>query len=221
MGFVLLTVAPVVALRYLNPPATAFMLAARWYAAAQADDSYRFHYRWRDLDEIPRDAAIAAIAAEDQNFVIHNGFDVVAIRAAWEHNQEGGNLRGASSITQQLAKNLFLWSGRSFVRKGLEAWFTILIEQLLGKRRIIELYLNVAQFGRGVYGVDAAAEVLLGKPLAALSADDAAVLAAVLPSPERYSAANPGNYVRQRQAWIRSQMRRLDGTPYTLPLFTR
>jgi monofunctional biosynthetic peptidoglycan transglycosylase len=162
--------------------------------------------------KISRHAAIAVIAAEDQKFLVHDGFDFDAIEKAVSDAQRGEHLRGASTITQQVAKNLFLWSGQSWIRKGLEAWFTVWIEILWPKQRTLEVYLNSAQFGRGVWGVQAASREFFGKDAARLTRHEAALLAAVLPSPARFRVAKPSAYVRGRQAWILGQMQRLSAT---------
>jgi monofunctional biosynthetic peptidoglycan transglycosylase len=197
----------VAALRWLPVPATAFMLGER-LAAADALDQRQDWVPWA---QISPHAAVAVIAAEDQKFLVHRGFDFDAIGEALTDAQRGRRLRGASTISQQVAKNLFLWSGQSWVRKGLEAWFTVWIEFLWPKRRILEVYLNVAQFGRGTWGVEAASRRYFGKPAAKLTRHEAALLAAVLPSPTRYRVVNPGPYVRERQQWILGQMSRLGG----------
>jgi monofunctional biosynthetic peptidoglycan transglycosylase len=154
------------------------------------------------------------IAAEDQRFPDHNGFDFRQIQKAMDEAERGGRSRGASTITQQVAKNLFLWNGRSYLRKGLEAWFTLLIETLWPKQRTLEIYLNIAEFGRGIYGAEAAAQVVFHKPARNLGRAEAARLAAVLPSPRRYRAGNPGPYVQKRQYQIEAQMAALGGTAY-------
>jgi monofunctional biosynthetic peptidoglycan transglycosylase len=161
-----------------------------------------------DLPEISRFAALAVVAAEDQRFPLHHGFDFAEIGEALEE-RGNGRLRGASTISQQVAKNLFLWQGRSFVRKGLEAWLTLWIELLWPKRRILEVYLNLAELGPGVFGVEAASRRTFGKPAARLEAEEAALLAAVLPNPVRYRADAPSSYVRHRAARIRREMDRL------------
>lgn len=171
-------------------------------------------YRWIDGESISPKMALAAIAAEDQMFPHHWGFDFESIREAVEKRKRGGRLRGASTITQQVAKNLFLWSGRSYVRKGLEAYFAILLELLWPKHRILEVYLNIVEFGDGTYGVGAAAETLLGKRPSDLTSRDAALLAAVLPNPKRFRVKNPSHYVIQRQYWIQQQMEQLGGIAY-------
>ena len=166
--------------------------------------------RWVDWPQISPHAKVAVIAAEDQKFPEHHGFDLESINDALEE-RERGRTRGASTISQQVAKNLFLWPGHSWARKGLEAYFTVLIETLWPKRRILEVYLNIAEFGSGVFGVGAASEVYFGKRAARLGAADAALLAAVLPSPKRMRVNAPSRYVRSRQDWILGQMRGLGG----------
>jgi monofunctional biosynthetic peptidoglycan transglycosylase len=157
---------------------------------------------------------MAVIAAEDQRFADHYGFDLKAIRAAVEHNMQGGNLRGASTISQQVAKNLFLWSGRSYLRKGLEVWFTAGIELLWPKQRILEMYLNIAEWDKGVYGVEAASRHHFGIGASYLSSQQAAQLAAVLPSPLNWDAASPPPHALRRANWIQRQSRQLGGRHY-------
>ena len=154
---------------------------------------------------------VAVIAAEDQNFEDHFGFDWQAIEKAIAHNEHSRRKRGASTVSQQTAKNLFLWESRSWVRKGFEVYFTLLLETLWPKRRILEVYLNIVEFGDGVYGVEAASRKFFGRSAAALTPGQAALLAAVLPSPRRFRADAPSPYVRGRQEWILRQMRQLGG----------
>lgn len=180
----------------------------------QGEWGYRLHYQWRDLDQMAPSLPISLVAAEDQRFPVHNGFDLQAIEKARDHNAKGGRLRGASTISQQVAKNLFLWQGRSWVRKGLEVWYTLLIEALWPKSRILEMYANIAEFGDGIYGAQAAARQYWGKDAARLSPAESARLAAVLPAPRRYNAAKPGPFVQRRAAWIQRQARQLGGTAY-------
>ena len=175
------------------------------------DPNYTFRRQWENLAQISPNLPLAVVASEDQKFPEHWGFDVEAIEKAYALNQSRHKVRGASTISQQVAKNLFLWSGRSFFRKGLEAYFTVLIESLWPKRRILEIYLNIAEFGYGTYGAEAAAQRFFHKPATRLTRGDAAVLAAVLPNPERYSASAPSRYVQQRRDWILSQMQALGG----------
>jgi monofunctional biosynthetic peptidoglycan transglycosylase len=201
----------VATLRWVNPPFTAFMAEAQAAAWANRDPNYVFRHSWVDLDRISPNLPLAVVASEDQKFPEHWGFDVAAIEKAYSLNQHSHKVRGASTISQQVAKNLFLWSGRSYFRKGLEAYFTVLIEALWPKRRILEIYLNIAEFGYGTYGAEAAAQRFFHKTATRLSRADAAVLAAVLPNPERYSAAAPSRYVQQRREWILGQMQALGG----------
>lgn len=212
--FLVMTAGPVLALRHLDPPTSAFMLRAKWQALRDGREDYRTRYVWLDWDKLSPNAALAVIAAEDQLFPYHSGFDLRAIRKAWQRNRREGTVRGASTISQQVAKNLFLWPGKSMFRKGLEAWFTALIEMAWSKRRTLEVYLNIAQFGDGVYGVPAAATHLLRRAPGSLSAGDAALLAAVLPNPVRLRAEAPSGYVLDRRAWIMRQMRQLGGVAY-------
>ncbi|HTT09029.1 MAG TPA: monofunctional biosynthetic peptidoglycan transglycosylase [Gammaproteobacteria bacterium] len=204
-----ISVLAVYAIRQYPPPTSAFMLRASVLAAMDGRNDYVTHYQWMDMDRLPPIAGLAMVAAEDQLFLEHHGFDVESMEEALQRNAEGHRLRGASTISQQVAKNLFLWPGRSFVRKGLEAWFTVLLEWLLPKRRILEIYLNVAQFGEGIYGVTAAAQHYFHKSPLELAPVDYALLAAVLPNPLRLRVDKPSIYVRTRQIWILGQMRHL------------
>ena len=212
--FVLATSLQVAVLRFVDPPASAFMLARQGEALRQGDWGFRVAYDWRDLDDISPYLPLAVIAAEDQNFAAHSGFDLEAIEKAIEHNARGKRMRGGSTISQQVAKNLFLWQGRSWARKGLEAWYTLLIELMWPKRRILEVHVNVAEFGDGIYGAQAAARSYWDKDASRLSPEQSARLAAVLPAPRRYSAVKPGPYVQRRAAWIQRQMRQLGGRGY-------
>jgi monofunctional biosynthetic peptidoglycan transglycosylase len=205
------SVLAVALLRWINPPYTAFMAGAQLSAWMNHDRAYVFRHTWVDLSRISPNLPLAVVASEDQKFPEHWGFDVEAIEKAYALNQHSHKVRGASTISQQVAKNLFLWSGRSYFRKALEAYFTVLIESLWPKRRILEIYLNIAEFGYGTYGAEAAAQRFFHEPAARLTRADAAVLAAVLPSPERYSAAPPSHFVQQRRDWILGQMQALGG----------
>jgi monofunctional biosynthetic peptidoglycan transglycosylase len=205
------SVAAVALLRWINPPYSAFMAQMQLSAWAKHDRTYVFRHRWVDLNQISPNLPLAVVASEDQKFPEHWGFDVEAIEKAYEMNQHSHRVHGASTISQQVAKNLFLWSGRSYFRKGLEAYFTLLIEACWPKRRILEIYLNIAEFGLGVYGAEAAAQRFFHVPAAKLSRSDSAVLAAVLPNPERLIASTPSAYVQQRRDWILGQMQALGG----------
>jgi monofunctional biosynthetic peptidoglycan transglycosylase len=215
----LVTALPVVAMRWMDPWYSAFMLGAALDAGRAGKKNYQTDYRWVDLEQISPHAAVAVIAAEDQVFPFHTGFDFKSIREAIRHNEQQASkrrprIRGASTISQQVSKNLFLWSGRGYVRKGLEAYFTLLIELSWPKERILEVYLNIAQFGDGVYGVEAAARRFWRKPAARLDSFEAATLAAVLPNPITFKANAPSNYVVKRRDWILAQMRGLGGARY-------
>jgi monofunctional glycosyltransferase len=210
--FVLLSVGSVVMFRWLNPPYSAFMAEAQIAAWAGRESSYVFRHSWVDLNRISPNLPLAVVASEDQKFPEHWGFDVESIEKAYSLNQHSHRVRGASTISQQVAKNLFLWSGRSYFRKGLEAYFTLLIEGCWPKRRILEIYLNIAEFGYGTYGAEAAAQRFFHKSAARLSRSDAAVLAAVLPNPVHFSAAAPSRYIQQRRDWILRQMEALGGS---------
>jgi monofunctional biosynthetic peptidoglycan transglycosylase len=212
--FVAATTAQVALLRFIDPPASAFMLARQAEAWRAGERDFRVAYDWRDLEHIAPALPMSVIAAEDQNFARHRGFDLDAIEKAMENNARGRRVRGASTISQQVAKNLFLWQGRSWVRKGLEAWYTVLIEALWPKRRILEVYVNIAEFGDGIYGAQAAARSYWRKDASRLSPGECARLAAVLPSPRRYNAVRPGPYVQRRAAWIQRQVRQLGGPAY-------
>jgi len=214
LAWLLLSALAVLALRWLHPLTSAFMLEASAGAALGGERGYRTDYRWASLEQISPHAAIAVIASEDQQFPFHAGFDFDSIREAVRASEHGRRLRGASTISQQVAKNLFLWSGHSFVRKGLEAYFTVLIETLWPKERILEMYLNVAQFGDGVYGVQAAAQRFWHEPALRLTSAQAALLAAVLPNPHLMHPDRPSRYVLERQQWILGQMRGLGGAGY-------
>lgn len=196
----------VLALRWANPPVTAFMLRTHWQADTTGPS---IHYAWVDMNKIAPALPLAVVAAEDQTFPGHNGFVWKAIGDAVEANLEGGQLRGASSITQQTAKNLFLWPAKSYIRKGIETYITVWMELLLSKRRILEIYVNIAQFGPTTFGARAASERFFGIEPARLSRTRAARLASVLPAPKSYDVTAPSTYVRSRQAWIERQMAQL------------
>jgi monofunctional biosynthetic peptidoglycan transglycosylase len=210
---VALTVLATAAMRFIPPLTTAVILERRIDALVHGR-SYHVDRRWVPWSRISPNAALAVIASEDQNFATHWGFDVESIHEAIDAHERGQRLRGASTISQQVAKNLFLWSGRSYVRKALEAYFTVLIELTWSKRRILEVYLNIVELGDGVFGVEAASERDFHKPASRLSADEAALLAAVLPNPIRMHAARPSAYVEERRDWIVQQMAQLGGTGY-------
>jgi monofunctional biosynthetic peptidoglycan transglycosylase len=206
LAVVALTVLLVLPLRWLPPLTTSFMLQ-NWLA--QKSLSAEVRYDWVPREQISRRAALAVLAAEDQKFFRHAGFDFASIRKVWNRNGQGRRVRGASTISQQVAKNLWLWPQRSWFRKGLEAWLTLWVEWLWPKERILEMYLNVAQFGPQVFGVESAARQYFRKPAAALNEPEAALLAAVLPNPRQFRVGNPSRYTTRRQAWVQRHARRL------------
>ena len=214
LAWLVLTVVPVLLLRWIPPVTSTFMLEARIEALRAGDRGYHADYQWVSLEDISPHAAIAVIASEDQTFPINYGFDLKSIRSAVRAAERGGRLRGASTISQQVAKNLFLWPGRSMARKAVEAYFTVLLEVLWPKERILEVYLNVAQFGRGIYGVEAAARHFYHEPASRLTASQAALLAAVLPNPVHWHVDRPSRFVAWKQQWILTQMRNLGGPAY-------
>lgn len=184
-----------------------------------SDQPYQCHYQWVPLEKITPALGVAVVAAEDQLFAEHDGFDWEAIEKAAIYNQTHKKTRGASTISQQTAKNLFLWSGRNWFRKGAEVYFTVLIEALWPKERILEVYLNIVELGDGIYGAEAASQIFFKKSAAKISPAEAALLAAVLPNPHRYQAGNPSAYIHSRQRWILRNMQQLGGKSYinTLP----
>ena len=208
----LASLGPVLMLRFVDPPTTAFMLARAWETRADVNSELR--YQWVELNQISPQLLIALVAAEDQTFPQHHGFDLEAISAVLDESDSAGPSRGASTISQQVAKNLFLWGGRSWLRKGLEAYYTVAIEWLWPKRRILEMYANIAEFGDGVYGAEAAAQYFYGMPAAQLNARQSAALAAVLPNPRRYRVEAPTAYVLSRRAWIERQVVQLGGSSW-------
>ncbi|EHJ4131081.1 monofunctional biosynthetic peptidoglycan transglycosylase [Escherichia fergusonii] len=206
-GIALFSIVPV--------PYSAVMAERQVSAWFHGDFSYVAHSDWVSMDEISPWMGLAVIAAEDQTFPDHWGFDIASIEKALAQNERRPTrIRGASTLTQQTAKNLFLWDGRSWLRKGLEAGLTLGIETVWSKKRILTVYLNIAEFGDGVFGVEAAAQRYFHKPASKLTASEAALLAAVLPNPLRFKVSAPSGYVRSRQAWILRQMRQLGGESF-------
>lgn len=219
LWFAAVSIVLVLVFRWVPPPGTALMLERKvqsWVSGEPID----LQREWVSWDHISDDLKVAVIAGEDQKFASHWGFDIPAIQAALAFNERGGNMRGASTLTQQVAKNLFLWPGRSWLRKGLEAWFTGLMELFWTKQRILEVYLNSAEWGQGVFGAQAAARYHFGVEASQLSRQQAAQLAAVLPSPLKWNAGKPSTYVASRASWIRRQMSQLGGPSYLMQLDT-
>jgi monofunctional biosynthetic peptidoglycan transglycosylase len=209
LGWVIITALIVGAMRWIDPTTSSFMLQDRLGGWWEGREQPWVAHDWVPWGSIPSVVPLAAVAAEDQRFPKHRGFDLVEIENAWTRFRAGGRLRGASTISQQVAKNLFLWPGKSWARKGIEAWFTLLIELTWSKRRILEVYLNIAQLGPHTYGVGAASWRFFHRPVSALTAREAALMAAVLPNPERYRVGSPSAHVKKRAAWVLRQMRQL------------
>lgn len=210
-GWIVASLLLVLVLRWL-PVAFSSVMVQHWVQATW--QGAPFQRSWLPWSEIAPEVALAVLAAEDQRFPEHYGIDFIEMQKALEAYEEGEILRGASTISQQTAKNLFLWSGRSWLRKSLELWFTALLELLWPKQRILEVYLNIAEFGAFTFGVEAASQRFFHKSARALSASQAALLAAVLPNPRRYKVDKPSRLVLERQRWIEQQMRQLGGTAY-------
>lgn len=211
IGFFALSILSVLVFRWVPVPYT-FYMYQRAVEQKMNGETVKLYRDWVSLDEISPYIQLAVVCAEDQNYLEHNGFDYGAIRKALKFNEKmekrgSGKRRGASTISQQTAKNVFLWQGRSWIRKGFEVYFTFLIETFWSKERIMEVYLNVIEFGNGVYGVEAAAHEYLNKSASKLSAKEAALMAVVLPNPRKFSIQHPSPYVRKRQTWCLQQMR--------------
>ncbi len=212
--FVLYSFFIVALFKWINPPTTAFIQRTYNTEISSIWSTEIKRIRWVPLKNISKYMVLAVIASEDQKFPEHFGFDVVEIEKAIKEKIKGKRLRGASTISQQVAKNLFLWPGKDFIRKILESYYTLAIELIWGKHRIIEVYLNIAEFGRGIYGIENAAQKFYHKPAHGLNKYEAAMLSAVLPSPVRFSVHKPSAYLRERQKWILKQMQKLGGLDY-------
>jgi monofunctional biosynthetic peptidoglycan transglycosylase len=211
LGFILVSLLVVVPFRWLTPPVSMVMME-RWLYSDNED--FKLKQTWLSWNEIPKQAALAVVTAEDQLFPLHQGFDVDSIIKSLRDSDNGGQLRGASTISQQVARNVYLWTGRSWIRKGLEAWFTLLIELTWGKQRILEVYLNIAEWGEGVFGLEAASRYHFGKSATQLSPRQSALLASCLPSPLRYDPAKPSSQIRARAVWNLKQQKRLGGVQW-------
>ena len=208
--FFILSIGFTVLYRFLPVPVTPLMVIRLWEQAFDKKKEMRLKKDWVSISKISKNVPQAVMAAEDQKFMDHNGFDLEAMKTAWENNQKGKRVKGGSTITQQTAKNVFLSPSRNLIRKGLEAYFTFLIELIWSKERIMEVYLNVIEMGEGIYGIEAAAQTYFNKSAAKLSKREAALIAAVLPNPRRWSPAKPTAYISGRQAWILRQMNNLE-----------
>ena len=211
--FFVSTVLLVFAMRWINPITSSIMIQ-RQISALFHGEFELIKYHWVNYNDVSKFMPIAIVAAEDQNFPKHFGFDFKQIEKALKQNKRGKRIRGASTITQQVAKNLFLWEGKSLVRKGIEAYFTLLIELLWDKQRILEVHMNIAEMGNNIFGVGTASLAYFKKSPAKLTKAQAALLAAILPNPNKYSAVKPSGYVRGRQNWIIRQINSLGGPDY-------
>lgn len=206
--FILVSFFWVLAYRFINPPITLLMIT-RNIERKSVGQSFKLEKEWVDFDQISKNMKLAAVCAEDQKFLKHMGFDVKAISNAFKSNEHGKSIKGGSTITQQTAKNVFLWPGRSWLRKGFEAYFTLLIEILWSKERILEVYLNVIEMGDGIYGTEAAAQAYYNKSSSKLTRSQAAMIAACFPNPLRWTPLKPTRYIRHKQQLILRNMRRL------------
>lgn len=214
LSFIYVSLLLVLILKWVNPPSSSFMLQREITARWNETNNFNLKYQWADWEEISPYIKVAAITSEDQRFADHWGLDINAIQEAIAEHQKGESLRGASTITQQVAKNLFLWSGQSFIRKGIEAYFALIIEMLWSKKRILEVYLNIAEFGNGVYGVKAASKTYFNIPPSNLNMMQSALMVTTLPSPRRYNLSNPSPYMISRRNWILQYMFYLGNTDY-------
>ena len=203
LWFVSLSILWVLLYKFFPVPYTPLMIIRN----IEGDNSFELKHQWESIDDISEELQLAVICSEDQNFLSHHGFDVKAIKEAIIENEDGKRLRGGSTISQQTAKNVFLWQGRSWLRKGLETWFTVLIELFWTKERILEVYLNSIEMGDGVFGAEAAANYWFNKPAKNLNRNQASSIAAILPNPRKYKADPASNFINSRKNWIQKQMR--------------
>jgi monofunctional biosynthetic peptidoglycan transglycosylase len=204
-----LSIGLVILYRFVPVPITPLMVIRLVEQGLDPEKEFRLAKDWVPISEMSKHAPQAVVASEDQTFMKHNGFDFKSMKKAWESNKTNNRVRGASTISQQTAKNVFLWPSRSYIRKGFEAYFTVLIEIFWSKERILEVYLNVIEMGDGVYGIQAASQTFFDKDAAKLSKGQAALIAAVLPNPRRWSPARPTSYIQGRKSWIMRQMSNL------------
>jgi monofunctional biosynthetic peptidoglycan transglycosylase len=217
--FLAISIGLVVFYKFVPVPITSTMISRKIEAIAEGKDS-EIYYDWVSYENISKEAPLAVVAAEDQLYPDHFGFDFESMGNAFNRNFKGKKLRGASTLSQQVAKNVFLWQSRSYIRKALEAYFTVLIELIWGKERILEVYLNVAEMGSMTFGIEEASKRYFGTSAKNINRLQAARIAAVLPSPIKWSAAKPGPYVNRRTAHIVRQMRALGGVAYIKDLRT-
>ena len=214
LWFLVFSIGLTILYRFVPVPITPLMVIRLMEQANDDKKEMRLVKDWVPMSEISKNASQAVYASEDQKFLDHHGFDLEAMEKAWEGNKKGKRIKGASTITQQTVKNVFLWPDRSYVRKALEAYFTVLVELIWSKERIMEVYLNVIEMGDGIYGIEAASQVYFKKPAAKLNRSQAALIAAVLPNPRRWNAARPTPYIVGRQGWILRQMGNLSPLGY-------
>lgn len=221
--FVILSITSVVVYKWVLIPITPLMVI-RCIEQKSEGKEIMMKHNWVSLQKISPQLQLAVVCSEDQNYLKHSGFDFGAIQKALKENERGKRVRGGSTITQQTAKNVFLWQGRSYLRKGLEAWFTLLIEFFWNKERIMEVYLNSIEMGNGIYGAEAASQFWFKKSASNLSKDEAAAIAAILPSPLNYKANPANNYIQKRKVWVKQQMNywsnKLDYNKYTTDIST-
>lgn len=206
IGLFLLSIVLTFTYKWMPVPFTELMLKRYFINGSKIEK------KWIPINSISNSIQLAVVSSEDQNFIKHHGFDFKQIQKVLEDQQEGGRVRGASTISQQTAKNVFLWDGKNYIRKGLEAYFSCLIEWVWGKKRIMEVYLNVIEFGDGIYGIEAASQHYFGKSASNLTKAESATLAALLPNPRKYGKNINGRYIQKRKIWILKQMRNLGGT---------
>jgi monofunctional biosynthetic peptidoglycan transglycosylase len=214
LWFILLSFVWVLIYKWAPVPVTPLMMI-RYVEQKNEGQKQRWKHDWTSLDQISRNVQIAVICNEDQRFLEHNGFDFEAIEKAFKNNTSGKRIKGGSTISQQTAKNVFLWPGRTYIRKGFEAYFTFLIELLWSKERIMEVYLNSIEMGNGIYGVEAASQYWFKKSASKLTRDEAAALAVILPSPRRYKPTPASPYIQKRKNWTLRQMQFYGPLNYT------
>lgn len=211
--FLGISITLVILFKFIPVPFTPLMFI-RTAEQIAAGDKMVWKHDWISLDQMGTHIQKAVIASEDGKFTSHNGFDVKAIEKAYKNNQKGKKIKGGSTISQQTAKNVFLWPGRSYVRKGLEAYFTLLIEVVWGKERIMEVYLNSIEMGNGIYGIEAASEYWFNKEAKNLTKSEAAAIAAILPNPRKFKAKNGSRYIERRKNAIKRQMNHYNNPSY-------
>lgn len=209
MWFFIISIGLTIVYRFVPVLITPLMVIRTIEQTFDSEKKVKFKKDWVAMSSISKNAPQAVYASEDQKFLEHSGFDLESMKKAWEGNKKGKRVKGASTITQQTVKNVFLWPSRTYLRKGLEAYFTVLVELLWSKERIMEVYLNVIEMGDGIYGIEAASQTYFNKPAAKLNRNQAAVIAAVLPNPRRWNPSKPTSYIVGRQSWILRQMNNL------------